>query len=492
MMIKTFSASDWSSLSSVVDRLGETSLVKISSRGLMPGDAYALSKTAGDRLVYEISKIAFDSDCEYAHSTAMGCSDYYGCNRNGDGFTSHMLGKDHPSFEKFARAYRHHNNRDPDKSYGKVAKALYNDENGYVQLVMQYNTNKAACDKYGGLIADIEIDKLAKDGSFPTSMAVKIPHDVCVSCGNKAKTRKDYCKSAAEGGSCNLYGCLSGLTKIASDGRVQYVDNPHGKFYDNSMVTVGADRIAFAEPILREAFGKSASATNFTPGSAFIAEQLGLSTPYHLIDVSDLSYRKQKLASVAVKLAAYEAAMATEFAKRGYQAMDYDYGIADAGSEYAPLLFKGNEEDRASFAKDAASHGIFVPPHAFFKAAGLTGVDLDTASSYAPNMFRDFCLRDKWGHLLQQPVYCTATFAKSRHVFDSDASLVDGLSKRAAINLATRDLGVISKAVDYAKLTPMQSQAVDKYADYRLAAIAEVFADRKDLATLAIRQAWLQ
>jgi hypothetical protein len=56
----------------------------------------------------------------YILVNAMTSGDFYGPNLNGDYFPDDQLVRHHKSFEKMAYAYRHHKNKDPKESAGKV------------------------------------------------------------------------------------------------------------------------------------------------------------------------------------------------------------------------------------------------------------------------------------------------------------------------------------------------------------------------------------
>ena len=73
-----------------------------------------------------------------------------------------------------------------------------------------------------------------ENGGFPdVSMGCKVPFDVCSICGNKSKTRDDYCDH-----------CKYMMNKILPDGRKVYVLNLTPRFFDISFVFIGADKTA--------------------------------------------------------------------------------------------------------------------------------------------------------------------------------------------------------------------------------------------------------
>lgn len=103
------------------------SLIKISSRGLLGADKLELVKRAGAEFVHKLTNIKFAKDEIPVHLIAIGATEDYGPNRNGDGFTRECCQKYHPTFEKFARFYRDHANKNPAKSFGIVKASAYHE-----------------------------------------------------------------------------------------------------------------------------------------------------------------------------------------------------------------------------------------------------------------------------------------------------------------------------------------------------------------------------
>jgi len=155
---------------------------------------------------------------------AMGAGDYYGPNANGDYFSEDELIKNHKTFEKFAHVYRHHDNKNPENSYGKPEVAWYNPDMKRVELIIKISNEKNR---------DI-IYKLEAGEDIPVSMAAKVKYDVCSICEKKAASLSDHC------------GHLKyNMNKIAGDGRKVFAYNPSPLFFDISFVNVPADKIAY-------------------------------------------------------------------------------------------------------------------------------------------------------------------------------------------------------------------------------------------------------
>jgi len=176
---------------------------------------------------------------------AMGASEFYGPNRNGDAFRESELRKTYKTFETNAHVYKSHVNKDPAKSYGRVVKAFYNDDMHRVELVLEIDNSKAP---------DI-VDKVNSGQSVAVSMGCKIKYDVCSICGNKAPTRADYCTHLR-----------NELNKIYPDGRIVCADNPNPNFFDISVVWRPADKTGYM-------LKKIANDRSYSGGSAWLAEK---------------------------------------------------------------------------------------------------------------------------------------------------------------------------------------------------------------------------
>jgi len=239
-------------------------------------------------VVRYIEKIRPRNDAQYVLSNAMGASEYYGSNINGDAFPEASLihapddWKDDPLYDRIrakewpygfptfylAHPYAHHRNKDATRAFGEVELALWNPSMKRVELVIRVDKDK--CQKFGGVGI---WDKL-KAGEFPdVSMGTKVPYDTCSICldwdtyhkaldtfeprrhkhpGEAALayhkrliaedgkgirglsiTRKDYCEHA-----------LKMMNRIFPDGRKVFVYNDYPKFFDISFVFIGADKTA--------------------------------------------------------------------------------------------------------------------------------------------------------------------------------------------------------------------------------------------------------
>lgn len=182
---------------------------------------------------------------------AMGSSEYWGQNVNGDVFPEAALIHDcrnhkdqaHPyddftgkiippyGYWTFLSAFPfvHHRNKDPSRAFGHVALAAWNPKMHRVELVVIIDKSLAM--QHG---AQDVVDRI-EAGEYPDcSMGCRVPYDVCSVCLNKSKTRNDYCSCVKE----------IGMGKILDDGRRIGVINFHPRFFDISFVFIGADKTA--------------------------------------------------------------------------------------------------------------------------------------------------------------------------------------------------------------------------------------------------------
>lgn len=260
------------------------SLVKVSSRGLTGRDRDDFIKAAGDAapaFVDAIDGLKFGPGEVPVHLIAFGANEKWGSNRNGDAFDEPTCRNYHDTFVKHARPFRNHRNKPHEghPHYGSVKASAYNDAMHRVELLVGLHETKEAADRNGpnGLVADRELEKLAKTGSYPVSMACVVAHDKCASCGHYARTREEYCdeRSCVGPHGEKRGGCKDNLTKVAADGFVNHVLNPGPRFFDISHVWRPADRTAYAS---RADWLEKAASHQFVPG-AELAEMLGVTAP---------------------------------------------------------------------------------------------------------------------------------------------------------------------------------------------------------------------
>lgn len=279
-------------------------------------------KTAAPGLLPEviryISGLTPRADAQYVLVSALGATEYYGSNVNGDSFPEASLvhrpdkwtgvplldrtvGKEwaygFPTFYN-AHAFAHHRNKNAAEAFGDVELSAWNAAMKRVELVVRVDQDK--CQRFGGMGV---WDKL-KVGSYPdVSMGTRVPYDTCSICLDRelyAKairtfdpkrhqhpgmaalefhkklqkqrglgirglsiTRKDYCDHAR-----------GMMNRILPDGRKVWVDNDYPRFFDISFVFIGADKTA--KTML---FISSGDRRYQMKSSAEMAEDMGVKEP---------------------------------------------------------------------------------------------------------------------------------------------------------------------------------------------------------------------
>lgn len=329
MMEKIIEVGSWDAFD-----VSPVALLKVGRDGFGPADRRDfLEKRAGDHVfVDQLSQVKLGSGDVPIHLIALGATEAYGPNRNGDGFKAATCIAQVHTFRKFARYYRYHKNKDPKKSYGKVALAAYNEPMRRIELLLIGNGTKEAAKRNEGLVMPgSTVDSLHAGKDVGFSMACKIPHDVCSICNNKAANRREYCTSDTcldpETNFRGL-GCKEGLAKLCSNGRQQYVENPNAIFFDMSEVNRPADRTAYGA--VADYLQKAASADRIVSG-AELAELYARENGYDgwTIDCG----RENDQVDLVHKLAAIEA----ELAANGFSSQDTALMRGLSVADYAPL-----------------------------------------------------------------------------------------------------------------------------------------------------------
>lgn len=158
---------------------------------------------------------------------AMGSSDYYGSNVNGDYFPTDALDHKGPdygyeTFMRYAYPYKFHVNKDVARAYGdRVTLADYDRVMHRVLLIVSVDDQKCS---------DILTD-LANNKYWDVSMGCRVPWDECSICANRARNRGEYCPHLRYQ-----------MNKILPDGRRAVAINRIPKFFDISFVPIGAEK----------------------------------------------------------------------------------------------------------------------------------------------------------------------------------------------------------------------------------------------------------
>jgi len=150
-------------------------------------DKRILAKIADEGLLSKIASLHKQPGEELIHMLAVGSTERFGPNRNGDGFREAICQRYHPSFVKCAMFYRNHQSQNPRISYGVVKLSHFNPRMSRIELVAALNADAEAARRNGGLVADIEMNKLAGGQDIPVSMGCTTDPDtlVCTSTGYK-------------------------------------------------------------------------------------------------------------------------------------------------------------------------------------------------------------------------------------------------------------------------------------------------------------------
>jgi len=315
------------------------------------------------------------------HLIAMGASENYGFNKNGDHWARPDLKARHDTFVKCGHFFVEHRNRDPKLAIGKIAASGYNDEMDRVELVVHGCKKKAA-----------EQHERAKRGEpLAFSMSARVPHDVCSCCENHAKSARFYCTHLAN----RMTQFVPEFQKFA------YARNPQPTFFDISDVRNPADRIAwYLEYMLDKDHQKAASAE--FPFSNLVAERIGVGLP------TELGWSTVAGRAVLEKLAHEEAF--TQAVLRGE--VKSEDGRAHLVKEAMPFLFTGDEISDAQLQilrqvqpdvvfHHLAKHAAVLPFPTFF--AMVNGITLAEADQHAVCKAAQQKLSTLFRDLQQQP-----------------------------------------------------------------------------------------
>ena len=282
-----------------------------------PSDS-VFEKTAAPTLLPEVSRyietLKPTKNAQYVLVNAMGASEYWGANVNGDAFTEECLihkpddwtgnplldkikAKDwaygFPTFYN-AHPFAHHRNKDATRAFGEVELAAWHPRMKRVELVVRVDKDK--CEKFGGVGV---WDKLHAGQFVDVSMGTRVPFDTssitldwdtyrkAQATFDKKRHRspgdavlefhKDLIKRTGRGIrgvsiTRNDYDEFTrkNLNRILPDGRKVFVFNDYPRFFDISFVFIGADKTA---KVMMKIAGEGKS--YFFMGGAELAEKMG-------------------------------------------------------------------------------------------------------------------------------------------------------------------------------------------------------------------------
>ncbi len=468
--IKIASSQDWNALSSIAPLE-----VKISSRGLSSNDSHKIAQEVGDKFIHEVRKIEdqLDSNHKYAHVISCGCTELFGPNRNADGWGKEALAKDMNTYLKHAKCFRDHDNKPTSLYYGRPKVAFFDEDRGYGRLLVALHANDSACTDKLARVADREIEDLESKGEIKVSHGSKISFDTCSFCGNNAKTRAQYCDSSERGGKCSALGCRPGLSKIAEDGRVQFVHNDDSNlFYDISAIGMSknsarqADRIAYAS--LFEGLDKTAGELfpGAVPGSSWMAEQMGLTARLDLFDLDQLSHRQHKFAKVAAKLAMLEPYSPDRL---------YNSHVSPVRGLWQ--LRSLNNETKAAAVRELARRREFIGPQTFAGLCEANWATAKEAEAIAYGGIQRLAQDDKLVELIKTSSYTNA-FVSDVGLLPAPIKLPEGDVSEPALSRASK-FAALSEPYTAAPATGSEEAAkiALEYLAFKIAYASQIWED---------------
>ena len=211
------------------------------NKELCPNGQCSIVKTAEERPQEIFDGVKIKKNHAYLYVIAMGAGDVYGENKNGDFFWEKDLVQ---YYKKFLNAgvFIQHDNKDPNKSIGKVLKSIYNHKMHRVELLIEIKRE----------LAPQIYDAIELGERIAVSMGVKVPAESCSYCGQVTKgsiaNRCDHLK---------YY-----MHQIMPNGvKVFAINHPPLNFFDISIVRKPADHQGYA------LFQKVASVEELNPES---------------------------------------------------------------------------------------------------------------------------------------------------------------------------------------------------------------------------------
>lgn len=295
------------------------------------------------------------------HLVALGDSEAYPMNRNGDLFTKKACETYYPTFVKYGHVFEHHRNKDPRKSIGQIKAAAYNPDMHRIELYIWADNEKA----------HDHLERLEKTGEVSFSMACTVPNDRCSVCNAIREKPGD----ASE---CDHI--KYSLGKIAEDGTQIGTYNDHPRWFDISFVGRPADRIAWNLKVA------SAMPENLSINSSVKqAEIEGYVLPDDIAIESDTSKRKHEIMKKLAR--SYDELEAWLFGgskPEGKDAFTFELrklAGAKLDDESLSALRELDPKDAFAALGDA---GVVMDAESFFKYA--FGPNYNTVKSYVPHV----------------------------------------------------------------------------------------------------------
>lgn len=216
-----------------------------------------------------------DNDKLYTLISAMGASEFWSSNSNGDWFSEESLihkpsdwgvlsyndqkirGSTwewgYPTFYQ-AHAFHHHKNKDPKRSFGDVVYVTWDDLMKRVLLIVAFSRSKAEIE------GSLRVIQRVEEGEFPAvSMGARLLWDACSICTDWARVinlgsdpkrvlaehRRKPIRGIATTPAAYCEHLKLQRNRILPDGRKVCMFNTHPRFFDISIVFIGADKTSF-------------------------------------------------------------------------------------------------------------------------------------------------------------------------------------------------------------------------------------------------------
>jgi len=239
-----------------------------------PGFSFILVNALGEYEYYDDNRNADGFPAKPFNVGVPASCGHTDCNKDLNGWISEpeTLIHHYKSFEKYGNIFKHHVNKDPSKTLGKIIKAVRNERMKRIELLLKIDNSK-----------DPKLVERITSNVFPAvSMGCHVRWDVCTICGHRAPTRAQYCEHASQN-----------LRKILPDGRKVSVLNPSPKFFDISIVFRPADPTGW---MLKKV------AEEHSYPSSFLGERIEIQRDRekHALSVDFNNYKYAKVASEIV------------------------------------------------------------------------------------------------------------------------------------------------------------------------------------------------
>lgn len=467
------------------DKIAETpvSLVPMTDRFTLNDQKSYLKKQASSlEFMNKIADYEVKPGDIPIHVIAVGETEKYGCNRNGDGFNRETCKSQHPTFVKNGRYYRHHQSKDKSKSFGKIAQSYYNPEMGRIELLVIGNGTKEAAERNGGLVMpEATLNKIAEGKSLAWSMGCSLPYDVCAICGHKSASPREYCTEDT----CihpitkeHFPGCKKGLTKLAADGTQQYVENPNCNYYDISEVGIPADRTAYG---WKADYLTKAASADYVIGGAELAELRGFD-----MDMRAADHSRGELRQMLYKLAALEDLCNTDDAKSSLFKLASI--LSPQSAAMADELRSLSETKKIAALKYLASRNVILSPESFLRMQNVKIAEATpfVLRKYLINMYNKLIKVDNLSKFSAYTFngYDTATkpLFSLRMEKTAEAEAINETNVQLKIGCACMRKSEL-QVLDLNSDTDLSSLAVS-YALYKAAALLEIPAGNRDLAAM--------